>query len=116
VSGMKRAVHPQVTDAVTQTSAHVLGLGPAAAAINAYLGQAQAQSVLAANMVSQQQQQALASLTATVRNVGQLLSTRRGTALQAPRNASAIAQASFDAAPNQAPAEARPMYQPPVVT
>lgn len=73
MSGGNRSVHPQVTDAVTQASSHVLGLGPAMAGINAYLAQAQAQSVLFANMVNQQQQQALTSLASTVRNVGRLM-------------------------------------------
>ncbi|MFZ2404231.1 MAG: RebB family R body protein [Methylobacter sp.] len=48
----------QITDGVTQSSVHVLGLGPATAAVNAYIGQAQSQSILFANMVNQQQQYA----------------------------------------------------------
>lgn len=77
MSHKNKAVNLQVTDAVTQTSHHVLGLGPATAAINAYLGQTQAQAVLAANMVSQQQQHAIMSMTATMRNVAKLLGSGR---------------------------------------
>jgi hypothetical protein len=43
------------SDGVTQTTVHTLP-GPAAAAIDGYLGQAQSQTVLFANMVNQQQQ------------------------------------------------------------
>jgi hypothetical protein len=71
-------VHPQITDSVTQSTSHVVGLGPAVAANNAYLGQAQALTVLFANMVNQQQQLALTSLAATTRNVGRLM--RQGAA------------------------------------
>lgn len=50
--------NPQITDSVTQSSVHVLGLGPATAAVSSYLGQAQSQTVLFANMVNQQAQYA----------------------------------------------------------
>lgn len=73
---MPKLVHSQITDGVTQTSSHVLGLGPATAAINAYLGQTQALTVLFANMVNQQQQQATVGLSVTTRNVTKLLGTR----------------------------------------
>lgn len=77
MSDAKKTVHPQITDAVTQASSHVLGLGPATAAINAYLGQAQAQTILGANMIGQQQQQALVAMATTVNNVGKLMGLRR---------------------------------------
>lgn len=89
MSDSNKAVHPQITDAVTQASSHVLGLGPAMAAINAYMGQAQAQSVLAANIVNQQQQQALTSLASTVRNIGTLMGTRGGANAPALENTDA---------------------------
>jgi len=73
---MVEKVHPQVTDGITQASSHVLGLGPASAAINGYLGQTQALSVLFANMVNQQQNQATLDLSATTRNVAKLLAAK----------------------------------------
>jgi hypothetical protein len=91
MSDANKVVHPQITDAVTQASGHVLGLGPAMAAISAYMGQAQAQSVLAANMVNQQQQLALTSLASTVRNVGTLMAAQRGASAPASQNSYARA-------------------------
>ncbi|MCK9397464.1 MAG: RebB family R body protein [Methylobacter sp.] len=73
---MPKSVHSQITDGVTQTSSHVLGLGPATAAINAYLGQTQSLTVLFANMVNQQQQQAIVGLSVTTRNVTKLLAAK----------------------------------------
>jgi hypothetical protein len=70
-------VNTQITDGVTQATAHVVGLGPAVAAVNAYLGATQAQTVLFANMVNQQQQLALTAMTVTTRNVATLIAARR---------------------------------------
>jgi len=75
MSDVRNTVHPQITDAVTQVSNHALGLGPAVATIQACLGQTQALSILYANMVAQQQEQALTSMANTVRSV-RLLETR----------------------------------------
>jgi hypothetical protein len=118
MSGAHKAVHPLITDAVTQASNHVLGLGPAVAAVNAYLGQAQAQAVLAANMVGQQQQQALTGLTSTVQNVGTLMTARRHGGTSTPSGASAARKAAA-APPSRESAStdySNSMYQPPVVT
>ena len=125
MSHKNKAVNLQITDAVTQTSHHVLGLGPATAAINAYLGQTQAQAVLAANMVSQQQQHAITSMTATMRNVAQLLGCGRSGGGAAARKVTAQAYATMGdvaaptvqvaAAPTQAD-DTSPFYQRPVVT
>ncbi len=57
-TGVNSCCNSQITDGVTQTSVHVLGLGPATAAVNAYIGQSQSQSILFANMVNQQAQYA----------------------------------------------------------
>jgi hypothetical protein len=125
MSDKNKAVNLQVTDAVTQTSNHVLGLGPATAAINAYLGQAQAQAVLAANMVSQQQQLAMTSMTTTMRNVAQLLGSSRSGGGAAARKVTAQAYATTGdfasptvqaaAAPTQTD-DSSPFFQRPVVT
>lgn len=64
--------HPQITDGVTQSSVHVLGLGPATAAVNAYLGQAQSQSILFANMVNQQSQYANIATATLTQELSQL--------------------------------------------
>jgi len=69
---MSDSLNSQVTDGVTQVSTHVLGNGASLATVNAYLGQAQAQAVLFANMVNQQQQQSITSLVATTRGVAQI--------------------------------------------
>lgn len=86
---MSKSVHPQITDSVTQTSSHVLGLGPALAATSAYLGQAQAQTVLFANMVNQQQQSALLALTATTQSVKKLLGAKP------PKRTTSVQNTSF---------------------
>ncbi|MCK9397463.1 MAG: RebB family R body protein [Methylobacter sp.] len=62
----------QITDGVTQSSVHVLGLGPATAAVNAYLGQAQSQTILFANMVNQQAQYASIAATTLTQELTQL--------------------------------------------
>jgi len=69
-----KALSSQVTDAVTQESVHALGMGPAMAAVNAYLGQAQAQSLLYANMVNQQAQQTSLSVAQLARDLSQMIS------------------------------------------
>jgi hypothetical protein len=125
MSHKNKAVNLQITDAVTQTSHHVLGLGPATAAINAYLGQTQAQAVLAANMVSQQQQHAMTSMTATMRNVARLLGSGRsggGTTARSVTAQSFATTGDFGAPTAQAAAaptqmdDTSPFYRPPVVT
>jgi hypothetical protein len=70
-------VDAQVTDGVTQASTHVIGLGAALAAVNAFLGQTQAQSVLFANMVNQQQQYAVTGLVATSRSIAKLFGGKK---------------------------------------
>ena len=62
----------QITDGVTQSSVHTLGLGPAVAAVNGYLGQAQAQTILFANMVNQQAQYATIAATTLTEELTQL--------------------------------------------
>jgi hypothetical protein len=64
--------NPQITDGVTQSSVHTLGLGPATAAVNAYLGQAQSQTILFANMVNQQAQYANIAATSLTQELTQL--------------------------------------------
>jgi hypothetical protein len=65
--------NPQ-NNSVTQSSVHTLGLGPATAAVNAYLGQAQSQSILFANMVNQQAQYAEIASTTLGQELSQLFS------------------------------------------
>ncbi|HEX8989198.1 MAG TPA: RebB family R body protein [Rhodocyclaceae bacterium] len=89
------AVQPQVTDAVTQAAGQVLGAGPVVALLNAYMAQAQAQAVLAANTVSQQQHQALVGMAVTLRSVRKLL--RGGRA--APRAAKPMLMKTAGALP-----------------
>lgn len=59
-------VNEQITDGVTQTNTAVIGSGPAMGAMHTYLAHAQAQGVLFANMVNEQQQLAVASLATTM--------------------------------------------------
>lgn len=66
--------NPQITDGVTQSSVHTLALGPAVAAVNSYLGQAQAQTILFANMVNQQAQYATVAATSLTQELTQLFS------------------------------------------
>ena len=67
----------QITDGVTQSSVHTIGLGPAVAAVNAYLGQAQSQTILFANMVNQQAQYATLAATTLTEELAQLFSLGR---------------------------------------
>lgn len=121
MSGVNRAVHPQITDAVTQVSSHVLSLGPASAAIGAYLGQAQAQSVLAANLVNQQQQQALTSMSTTVQNIGRLMAIRRNSGVEVsrsrlPQDVDTAVDVSSKVPMSGSLDDSATMYQRPVVT
>ncbi|WP_240626504.1 RebB family R body protein [Thalassospira lohafexi] len=59
-------VDEQITDSVTQTNTTVIGNGPAMGTMQSYLSQAQAQGILFANMVNEQQQLAVASLATTM--------------------------------------------------
>ncbi len=59
-------VDEQITDSVTQTNTSVIANGPAMGAMQSYLSQAQAQGILFANMVNEQQQQSVASLATTM--------------------------------------------------
>ncbi|WP_339860665.1 RebB family R body protein [Thalassospira alkalitolerans] len=61
-----REVDKQITDGVTQTNTTVMGTAPAIGTMQTYLAQAQAQGILFANMVSEQQQLAVASLATTM--------------------------------------------------
>ena len=67
----------QITDSVTQSSVHTIGLGTAVAAVNAYLGQAQSQTILFANMVNQQAQNATISATTFTEELSPLFSLGR---------------------------------------
>jgi hypothetical protein len=62
----------QITDGVTQSSVQTLGLGPAIAAVNSYLGQAQSNAILFANMVNQQAQYATLATSALTEELTQL--------------------------------------------
>ncbi|BBL74893.1 RebB family R body protein [Methylomagnum ishizawai] len=62
----------QITDGVTQSTVHTLGMGPASAAVNAYFGQSQAQSILFANMVNQQAEHAALASTTLVQELTRL--------------------------------------------
>lgn len=73
-SGGDAYCNPQITDGITQSSVHTLGLGPATAAVNAYLGQAQSQTILFANMVNQQAQYASIAATSLTQELTQLFS------------------------------------------
>ncbi|MEQ8284687.1 RebB family R body protein [Thalassospira sp.] len=59
-------VDAQITDSVTQTNTSVIGNGPAMGTMQSYLSQAQAQGILFANMVNEQQQLSVASLATTM--------------------------------------------------
>ncbi|WP_404421282.1 RebB family R body protein [Thalassospira australica] len=61
-----REVDEQITDGVTQTNTTVIGTAPAMGTMQSYLAQAQAQGILFANMVNEQQQLAVASLATTM--------------------------------------------------
>ena len=73
-------VNPQITDSVTQANVAALSLSPAISAMQSYLSLSQAQGVLFANMVNNQQQLAMASQVAVVEGIIQLfnLNDNRG--------------------------------------
>ncbi len=77
-SGGGLTCNSQITDGVTQSSVHVLGLGPATAAVNAYMGQAQSQTILFANMVNQQAQYSTLAATTLTQELAQLFSLGDG--------------------------------------
>lgn len=72
-------VDEQITDSVTQTNTSVIANGPAMGAMQTYLSQAQAQGILFANMVNEQQQQAVASLATTMECAKATLSVQDNT-------------------------------------
>ncbi len=91
-------VNPQITDSVTQANVEVLSVGPAISAVQSYLSLSQAQGVLFANMVNNQQQLAMAGQVAVVEGIIQLvnLNDNRGSSGTLIREE--IAQASEPAA------------------
>ena len=71
--GEAAVVAPQVTDAVTQSNMTVLGSGPSVSTVQSIMTLAQAQGVLFANMVNNQQQLAMSSQASTAEAVAQIL-------------------------------------------
>lgn len=73
-----QAPHPAesspASDWVAQTNLMTLGLGPAMAMVNSYMAHSHSQSVLFANAVQQQQQEALAGLSTASESVKRILS------------------------------------------
>jgi len=69
---MSYDVNSQVTDGLTQTNLTVLGSGPSLAIVQSAMSLAQAQGVLFANMISNQQQLALSSNAAMTEGIMQL--------------------------------------------
>ncbi len=65
-------VNPQITDSVTQANVAALSISPAVSAMQSYLSLSQAQGVLFANMVNNQQQLAMAGQVAVVEGIIQL--------------------------------------------
>jgi len=59
-------------DSVGLTNLLVIGLGPSMAATNSYLAHSQSLSILLANSVQEQHQQAIAGLASTTRSIAQL--------------------------------------------
>ena len=66
--------NPQITDGVTQANVTTLGSGPAVSTVQTLLSLSQAQGVLFANMVNNQQQLSMAGHAAITEGVIQLLS------------------------------------------
>ncbi len=79
-------VHSQITDGLTQANVTVLGNGPAVSVVQSYLSLAQAQGVLFANMVNNQQQLATAGHAAMTEGVIQILSLSTKASSQDTRN------------------------------
>ena len=69
---------PQITDSVTQANMTTLGTGPATALVQTFLSQAQAQGILFANMVNEQQQLCVTGHATTVQSVMRILSIQPG--------------------------------------
>lgn len=65
-------VNPQITDSISQANVATLSNSPAISAMQSYLSLSQAQGVLFANMVNNQQQLAMASQVAVVESIIQL--------------------------------------------
>lgn len=65
-------VNPQITDSVTQANVAAISISPAVSAMQSYLSLSQAQGVLFANMVNNQQQLAMAGQVAVVEGIIQL--------------------------------------------
>ncbi len=72
------SVNPQITDAVTQANVTVLGSGPAVSTVQAQLSLSQAQGVLFANMVNNQQQLAMAGQASMIGGILKLLDAGSG--------------------------------------
>ncbi|MCC9625638.1 RebB family R body protein [Thalassospira sp. MA62] len=73
VGAMPMQVSDQITDGVAITNVSTLGLGPSYAALQSMLGQAQAQNILLANMVSSQKQNAIMGMTTMTQSIQQLM-------------------------------------------
>lgn len=72
-----RPIHPQITDAVSQTSVKVLGLAPAMALAGLYQTLANSVALASMNAVTAQQQMNMAQQAATTEEVALLLSIGR---------------------------------------
>lgn len=73
-------VNPQITDSVTQANVAALSNAPAVSAMQSYLSLSQAQGVLFANMVNNQQQLAMAGQVAVVEGIIQLFGLNKAPA------------------------------------
>ena len=73
-------VNPQITDSITQANVAAVSISPAISAMQSYLSLSQAQGVLFANMVSNQQQLAMSGQVAVVEGIIQLFGLNRGPA------------------------------------
>ena len=69
-------VSSQVTDSVAMTNVATIGVGPSYAALQSMLGQSQSQSVLMANMVSAQRQNAMVGMTTMTKGIEQIMNRR----------------------------------------
>jgi hypothetical protein len=76
--GQAGYVNPQITDSVTQANVAALSISPAVSAMQSYLSLSQAQGVLFANMVNNQQQLAMAGQVAVVEGIIQLFGLNKG--------------------------------------
>jgi hypothetical protein len=70
------SVSDQITDSVAQINVATMGAGPGYAALQSMLGQAQSQSILMANMVSAQKQNAMIGMTTMTQSILQLMNRR----------------------------------------